>query len=233
VKIFLGPLLLDTPQRLLSLSLLKDECSRCLFFSQFRYLTPDIFESAPEIEKEENIKHIERRTLQAMKQKHQEEEKPPEERRTVGLGVKHVYKEEIRMKKKGMSTEKIDKVLRGKQKTNVDNTLFHIDNFDPYDNSVVDGFHLEVQGLMRTHFRLIVNEVYYGTIEDDLQRIVEETIFPNGSCPEYFDIEQSSGSETIDFLQISPIVLHKLLFQVEDLNRLYPNQNHKWELFES
>jgi hypothetical protein len=41
IKIILGPLLCHTPQRLLGLSLMKDECSTCLQFFIDRYMTPD------------------------------------------------------------------------------------------------------------------------------------------------------------------------------------------------
>ncbi|EFC36411.1 predicted protein [Naegleria gruberi] len=210
--------LLDTPERLKCLALMKNECSRCLDASDNLDKTPTDLMGASAFNPTcvHTFKRREHSEMKDIVEKLSELPKiaDSKQNRIARKGVKEQTWEEERFKSKQMSTNKRKQLMNQLiVKTFIKSRFVTQIMIDPYRRSVVDFFHLEIQGLFRKHLKLLVQALEYATAMDDLIEISTKYTLPNGKKLELrMDIDTLSGISMLDFIIMSAPIICELIY---------------------
>ncbi len=235
-KIVLAGIVWDTPERLASLQIMKDECSKCLHMCGRQGLTPTTLFGASILDPDHTFTPTPRK-IEEMNEMVAKSEVTHdsyfEDKRKKYLGMKTKCWEEIKLKDKQISSAKRQMILRKYSELDyIDNPfLEYPEVIDPFVKSVVDFSHVEIQGLFRTHLTQLISSLGFATAWDDLTCLSTKVRLPNeNKISIESTVEKMSGKQMLDFIVCSAPIIYNLIFLNDNVK--IP-QERKTELYES
>ena len=130
--------------------------------------------------------------------------------------MKGKYMDHVSIKKR------INDFKKAKKLTKVDNAMLDMEGHDPYQKSVVDLMHVELQGTIRRHLSQLLSTFSYSGIHIDFQ----DQVTAAGKKLDFTvkDIDANSSDNTLEFMVYSLKPIYDLLLDANSKVKKYKLQ---------